>query len=52
MKEQDRSLANPEDVIIQSLRAELDKAEPSKRSRILEKFFLAALGAIPGLGES
>jgi hypothetical protein len=41
---------SPEELTIQNLRAELDKAEPSKRSRILEKFFLAALSSIPWVG--
>jgi hypothetical protein len=39
-----------EDSIIENLRAEIDKAEPSRRSRILEKFFLAALSSIPWVG--
>jgi hypothetical protein len=44
------AIGNPEELTIQNLRAELDKAEPSKRSRILEKFFLAALSSIPWVG--
>jgi hypothetical protein len=36
--------------IIERLRAELAKAEPSRRRRIVEKFILAALGSIPWLG--
>ena len=36
--------------LIHDLRAELEKAEPSKRSRVLEKFFLAALSSIPWVG--
>ncbi len=36
--------------IIESLNAELEKADPSQRSRIIEKFFLAALSAIPWVG--
>ena len=42
--------SNPDDVVIESLRAELEKTEPSSRARILEKFFLAALSAIPWVG--
>lgn len=41
---------NADDAVIQNLRAELEKAEPSKRSRVLEKFFLAALSVIPWVG--
>lgn len=36
--------------VIENLKAELDKAEPSKRARILEKFFLAVLSSIPWVG--
>lgn len=36
--------------IIETLNAELDKAEPSRGSRIAEKFFLAALSSIPWVG--
>jgi hypothetical protein len=36
--------------IIESLDAELEKADPSQRSRIVEKFFLAALSSIPWVG--
>lgn len=36
--------------VIEALKAELDKAEPSKRSRILEKFILAVLSSIPWVG--
>ncbi len=35
---------------IDSLRSEIEKAEPSRRSRILEKFVLAALSSIPWVG--
>lgn len=35
---------------IETLRAELEKSEPTRRSRILEKFFLAALSSIPWVG--
>lgn len=36
--------------IVERLRSELAKAEPSRRSRIIEKFVLAALGSIPWIG--
>jgi hypothetical protein len=39
-----------EDLIIGTLRAELEKAEPSKRNRIIEKVFIAALSVIPWIG--
>ena len=39
-----------EDAIVEHLRAELAKVEPTRRSRIVEKFFLAALGSIPWIG--
>ncbi len=38
------------DVSVERLRAELEKATPSDRRRILEKFLLAALGSIPWVG--
>jgi hypothetical protein len=41
-------LGDPE--IIGSLNAELERADSSHRSRIVEKFFLAALSAIPWIG--
>ncbi|MGB8030111.1 MAG: hypothetical protein WCF30_10640 [Terracidiphilus sp.] len=41
---------NSEETIIKDLRAEIQTAEPSRRSRILEKFFLAALSSIPWVG--
>lgn len=50
MDEQPLNASNPEDAIIENLRAEIDKAEPSRRGRILEKFFLAALSSIPWVG--
>lgn len=41
----------PDDrVIVERLRAELAKSEPSRRKRIIEKFVLAALGSIPWVG--
>jgi hypothetical protein len=36
--------------IVERLRAELAKAEPTRRRRIIEKFVLAALGSIPWIG--
>ena len=39
-----------DDAIIEHLRTELAKATPSRRRRIIEKFFLAALGSIPWVG--
>jgi len=38
------------ETLIVSINAELEKAEPSQRSRILEKFVLAALSSIPWVG--
>ncbi len=39
-----------DDHVIETLRAELDKVEPSRRGRILEKFVLAVLSSIPWVG--
>ena len=39
-----------EEQAIQFLRTELSKAAPTDRSRIIEKFVLAALGSIPWVG--
>jgi hypothetical protein len=39
-----------ENAIVERLRSELTKAEPSNRRRIVEKFILAALGSIPWVG--
>lgn len=39
-----------DDLIVEQLRAELAKSEPSRRNRIIEKFVLAALGSIPWVG--
>ncbi len=41
---------NNEDEIVEKLRKELEKSEPSRRRRIAEKFILAALGSIPWVG--
>jgi hypothetical protein len=44
-------LANlSEAAIVEALRAELAKSEPSRRRRVIEKFVLAALGSIPWVG--
>lgn len=41
----------PDDrLIVERLRQELAKTEPSRRRRIIEKFVLAALGSIPWIG--
>lgn len=39
-----------EEAVLENLRTELAKAEPSRRHRIIEKFVLAALGSIPWVG--
>ncbi|MBB1117397.1 hypothetical protein H4O09_10090 [Stenotrophomonas sp. W1S232] len=39
-----------ESEIVERLRQELAKAEPSRRKRIVDKFVLAALGSIPWVG--
>lgn len=36
-----------ENAIVERLRAELAKSEPTRKRRIVEKFVLAALGSIP-----
>lgn len=42
---------SPEDKnIVDNLRSELAKSEPTRRKRIIEKFVLAALGSIPWVG--
>lgn len=43
-------LPSHEDDILNKLRNELAKAEPTKKRRIVEKFVLAALGSIPWVG--
>ena len=43
-------LPSHEDEILNKLRNELAKAEPTKKGRIAEKFVLAALGSIPWVG--
>jgi hypothetical protein len=39
-----------DDLIVEQLRTELAKSEPSRRRRIIEKFILAAIGSIPWVG--
>lgn len=39
-----------ENTVVEKLRTELAKSEPSKKRRIVEKFVLAALGSIPWVG--
>jgi len=39
-----------EDRALELMRTELAKASPTNRSRIFEKFILAALGSIPWVG--
>lgn len=46
----DSSPAPNDAAIIEHLRSELAKAEPTRRRRIIEKFILAALGSIPWVG--
>lgn len=46
----DDSSQSSDAAIIEHLRTELAKCEPSRRRRIIEKFVLAALGSIPWVG--
>lgn len=39
-----------ENAIVERLRTELAKSEPTRRRRVIEKFILAALGSIPWVG--
>ena len=39
-----------DEAIVNRLRTELAKLEPTRRRRIIEKFVLAALGSIPWIG--
>lgn len=45
-----KEISIPDSQVVDTLRAEIEKAEPSRRSRILEKFLLAALSSIPWVG--
>jgi hypothetical protein len=50
MEDEGTSQTKAEEAVIENLRAELGKAESSRRSRVLEKFILAALSVIPWVG--
>lgn len=50
MTQNNDSLATGGPDTVDTLRAEIERAEPSGRSRILEKFLLAALSSIPWVG--
>jgi hypothetical protein len=50
MTQDDQNSLNHDAEIVESICAEISKAEPSRRSRILEKFILAALSSIPWVG--
>src|SRR4051812_49257428 len=39
-----------ENALVERLRTELAKSEPSRRRRIIEKFIMAVLGSIPWVG--
>jgi hypothetical protein len=41
---------NQEMAIVEALRSELAKSDPSRKRRVIEKFVLAALGSIPWVG--
>lgn len=43
-------MPDSESAIVEALRQELAKSAPTRRSRIIEKFVLAALGSIPWVG--
>lgn len=47
----DESRVGPDEAaIVEALRAELAKTEPTRRRRVVEKFVLAAVGSIPWVG--
>jgi hypothetical protein len=50
MTQDDQNSLNHDAEIVETICAEIEKAEPSRRSRILEKFILAALSSIPWVG--
>jgi hypothetical protein len=50
MSQDDQKSLSQDAEVLESLHAQIEKAEPSRRSRILEKFFLAALSSIPWVG--
>jgi hypothetical protein len=43
-------LPSDENALVERLRTELAKSEPSRRRRIIEKFIMAVLGSIPWVG--
>ncbi len=47
---EDDHQGSAENSVVERLRAELAKSEPTRKSRIVEKFVLAALGSIPWVG--
>lgn len=50
MSDEDKDIIAADAQVVDSLRAEIEKAEPSRRTRIIEKFLLAALSSIPWVG--
>jgi hypothetical protein len=48
--EDDQNKLIPRDYVIESIKAEIESASPSRRKRILEAIALAALGSIPWVG--
>src|SRR4051812_8877971 len=46
----DQSKLIPTDYVIESIKAEIESASPSRKNRILEAIALAALGSIPWVG--
>src|SRR6266540_21265 len=46
----DTQFQTDENAIVERLREELAKSEPTRKKRIIEKFVLAALGSIPWVG--
>jgi hypothetical protein len=50
MAEEEKKALAGDSGVVESLHAEIEKVEPSRRSRVLEKFFLAALSSIPWVG--
>lgn len=47
---EDNHQYSDENSVVERLRAELAKSEPTRKRRIIEKFVLAALGSIPWVG--
>jgi hypothetical protein len=46
----DKEISVSDTQVVDRLRSEIEGAEPSRRSRIIEKFILAALSSIPWVG--